>query len=103
MNGLVNCFQESDKENLFEKNTNMANLSIPEITKDERVEYRSTLLVEKVFKKNNLENNFMTDKGLFHATSILIDGREYRTYSSDLGSTIIGLKGTRSRLELKGN
>ena len=51
----------------------MANLSIPEITKDERVEYRSTLLVEKVFKKNNLENNFMTDKGLFHATSILID------------------------------
>ena len=102
MNGLVNCFQESDKENLFEKNTNMANLSIPEITKDERVEYRSTLLVEKVFKKNTLENNFMTDKGLFHATSILINGREYTTYSSDLGNTIIGLRGTRSRLELKG-
>jgi len=102
MNGLVNCFQESDKENLFEKNTNMANLSIPEITKDERVEYRSTLLVEKVFKKNTLENNFMTDKGLFHATSILIDGREYTTYASDLDKTIIGLKGTRGRLELRG-
>ena len=72
----------------------MANLSIPEITKDERVEYRSTLLVEKVFKKNNLENNFMTDKGLFHATSILIDGREYTTYAPDLDKTIIGLKGT---------
>ena len=80
----------------------MANLSIPEITKDERVEYRSTLLVEKVFKKNNLENNFMTDKGLFHATSILIDGREYTTYAPDLDKTIIGLKGTRTRLELRG-
>ena len=34
----------------------MANLSIPEITKDERVEYRSTLLVEKVFKKNRKVN-----------------------------------------------
>ena len=102
MNGLVNCFQETDKETLFEKNPDMANLSIPEITKDERVEYRSTLLVEKVFKKNNLENNFMTDKGLFHATSILINGREYTTYSSDLGNTIIELKGTRGRLELRG-
>ena len=103
MNGLVNCFQESDKETLFEKNPDMANLSIPEITKDERVEYRSTLLVEKVFKKNNLENNFMTDKGLFHATSILIDGSEYLSYASDLGSTIIGLKGTMgTRLELRG-
>ena len=69
----------------------MANLSIPEITKDERVEYRSTLLVEKVFKKNDLENNFMTDKGLFHATSILIDGREYTTYAPDLDKIIIGL------------
>ncbi len=102
MNGLVNCFQESDKETLFEKNPDMANLSIPEITKDERVEYRSTLLVEKVFKKNNLENNFMTDKGLFHATSILIDGREYTTYAPNLDELIIGLKGTRSRLELRG-
>ena len=88
MNGLVNCFQETDKETLFEKNPDMANLSIPEITKDERVEYRSTLLVEKVFKKNDLENNFMTDKGLFHATSILIDGREYTTYAPDLDKTI---------------
>ena len=103
MNGLVNCFQEFDKETLFEKNPDMANLSIPEITKDERVEYRSTLLVEKVFKKNNLENNFMTDKGLFHAISILINGREYTTYSSDLGNTIIELKGTMgARLELRG-
>ncbi len=102
MNGLVNCFQESDKETLFEKNPDMSNLYMPEITKDERFEYRSTLLVEKVFKKNNLENNFMTDKGLFHATSILIDGREYTTYAPNLDELIIGLKGTRARLELKG-
>ena len=44
----------------------------------------------------------MTDKGLFHATSILIDGREYTTYAPDLDKTIIGLKGTRTRLELRG-
>ena len=36
----------------------MANLSISEITRDGK-EYRSTLLVEKVFEKNGKTNNFI--------------------------------------------
>ena len=50
----------------------MANLSIPEITKKGK-EYRSELLVNKVYKKKGQMNNFMTNKGLFHAESIIIN------------------------------
>ena len=101
MNGLVNCFQESDKETPFEKNTDMTNLSIPEITNDGK-EYRTDLLLEKVFELNGNENNFMTDSGLFHATSILIGGQEYKKPESGLNYKILALRGTRTKLELKG-
>ena len=101
MNGLVNCFQESDKETPFEKNTDMTNLSIPEITNDGK-EYRTDLLLEKVFELNGNENNFMTDSGLFHATSIVIDGQEYKNPESGLNYKILALRGTRTKLELKG-
>ena len=61
----------------------MANLSIPEITKDGK-EYRISLLIEKTFQKNGNMDNFMTDLGLFHASSIIIDKKEHKTYSKNL-------------------
>ena len=79
----------------------MPNLSIPEITNDGK-EYRTDLLLEKVFKLNGNENNFMTDSGLFHATSILIDDQEYKKPESGLNYKILALRGTRTKLELKG-
>ena len=80
----------------------MANLSISEITRDGK-EYRSTLLVEKVFEKNGKTNNFMTDSGLFHATSIIIDRKEYKTFSKNIENFILSLRGMRGKnIFLKG-
>jgi hypothetical protein len=48
-------------------------------------------------------NNFMSDKGLFHASSIFIDGREYdKNQNKELPDLIIDLKGTRASLDLRG-
>ena len=80
----------------------MANLSISEITRDGK-EYRSTLLVEKVFEKNGKTNNFMTDSGLFHATSIIVDRKEYKTFSKNIENFILSLRGMRGKnIFLKG-
>ena len=80
----------------------MANLSIPEITKPGK-EYRTSLLVEKTFQRNGNMNNFMTDEGLFHASSISINRKEYKKYTDMIESEILRLAGTTgSSLELKG-
>ena len=80
----------------------MANLSIPEITKPGK-EYRASLLVEKTFQRNGNMNNFMTDLGLFHASSISINKKEYKTYKDTIELEILGLAGTTgSSLELRG-
>ncbi len=79
----------------------MANLSIPEITKKGK-EYRSELLVNKVYKKNGQMNNFMTDKGLFHAETILINNKSLGKYQKKLFNKILALNGTRIPLVLEG-
>tara|TARA_Y100000593_G_C4256060_1_gene309710 strand:+ start:42 stop:1205 length:1164 start_codon:yes stop_codon:yes gene_type:complete len=80
----------------------MANLSIPEITKSGK-EYRTSLLVEKTFQRNGNMNNFMTDLGLFHASSISINRKEYKKFTSSLEGEILNLAGSRgSSLELRG-
>ena len=80
----------------------MANLSISEITKSGK-EYRTSLLVEKTFQLNGNMNNFMTDLGLFHASSISINRKEYKKFTSSLENEILSLAGTTgSSLELKG-
>ena len=61
----------------------MANLNIGQLVGQERYEYRATVLVEKVFQLNGKMNNFMSDKGLFHASSIFIDGREYSKFQTE--------------------
>ena len=82
----------------------MANLNIGQLAGQERYEYRATVLVEKVFQLNGKMNNFMSDKGLFHASSIFIDGREYNKFQTkELPDLIIALKGTRKLLDLRGN
>ena len=78
----------------------MANLSIPEITKKGK-EYRSELLVNKVYKKKGQMNNFMTDKGLFHAETIVIDNKSQK-YEKSLHNKILALNGTRMPLFLEG-
>jgi len=78
----------------------MANLSIPEITKKGK-EYRSELLVNKVYKKKGQMNNFMTNKGLFHAETIIIDNKKQK-YEKGLHNKILALNGTRIPLFLEG-
>ena len=81
----------------------MANLNIGQLAGQERYEYRATVLVEKVFQLNGKMNNFMSDKGLFHASSIFIDGKEYDKYQTkELPDLIVDLKGTRTSLDLRG-
>ena len=79
----------------------MANLSVPEITNKGK-EYRSELLVNKVFKKKGLTNNFNTEKGLFHASDIIINNKSIGKYQSKLFNKIIALNGTRIPLFLEG-
>lgn len=70
----------------------MANLNYNEITREGK-EYRSELLVEKVFKVNNKSNMFRTDKGLFEAKELIIDGQKYSKGDvSKLVGAILALK-----------
>ena len=78
----------------------MAFLSIPEITKKGK-EFRSELLVNKVYKKKGQMNNFMTKNGLFHAETIVIDNKPQK-YEKGLHNKIIALNGTRTPLLLEG-
>ena len=79
----------------------MANLSIPEITNRSK-EYRSELLVNKVFKKKGLTNSFMTEQGLFHASDIIINNKSIGKYQPKLFNKILALNGTRLPLFLEG-
>tara|TARA_Y100000389_G_C17385992_1_gene477055 strand:+ start:38 stop:1192 length:1155 start_codon:yes stop_codon:yes gene_type:complete len=79
----------------------MANLSVPEITNKGK-EYRSELLVNKVFKKKGLTNNFMTEQGLFHADTILINNKPIGKYQPKLFNKIVALNGTKIPLLLEG-
>ena len=56
----------------------MANLSLPAIAREERHQYRTTLLVNKVFKQEGYDNNFMTDSGLFYATGIVLNNEVFK-------------------------
>lgn len=78
----------------------MANLNLSEITTSGK-EHRARLLVNKVYKKSGEMPNFATSKGLFNATSIIIDGK-VAPYSNKLADLIISLKGQRVKIELDG-
>lgn len=78
----------------------MANLNLSEISRKGK-EHRSELLINKIFKKKGEMNNFMTEEGLFHANKFFIDDKEYQ-YSRRLSDVIVGLHGTRSKIELGG-
>ena len=84
----------------------MANLSLSEIAREERNQWRATVLVNKVFKREGYDNNFMTDKGLFYATEIILNGERFRQYSPDLSDKILSIYGNRGRgraiLDLRG-
>lgn len=54
----------------------MANLSYNEITRSGK-EYRSTLLVEKVFQTNGKSNHFVTDKGMFVSDYLIIGDERF--------------------------
>lgn len=71
----------------------MANLSLTELTKENR-EYRSVLLVEKVFQLNGKQNNFQTDGGIFHASGLIIGSEKITRISNaeDIAAKILGLK-----------
>ena len=75
----------------------MANLSLPVIAREERHQYRTALLVDKVFKREGYENNFMTDEGLFYATGIVLNGEVFKKYSPDLPDKILEAYGNRRR------
>ena len=79
----------------------MANLSVPEITNKGK-EYRSELLVNKVFKKKGLSNGFVTEQGLFHASDIIINNKSIGKYQPKLFNKIVALNGTRTPLFLEG-
>ena len=78
----------------------MAYLSISEITRKGK-EYRSELLVNKVYEKKGQMNNFMTKNGLFHAESIIINNTPEK-YTAKLFNKILALNGTRLPLFLEG-
>ena len=85
----------------------MANLSLPEIAREERNQWRSARLVDKVFKREGYENNFMSDDGLFYATEVILNGEIFKKYSPDLPEKILeaygNRRGTRAVLQLRGN
>ena len=84
----------------------MANLSLPAIAREERHQYRTALLVNKVFKQEGYDNNFMTDLGLFYATQITLNDELFTRYSPDLADKILSAYGNRGHgrvvLDLKG-
>jgi len=84
----------------------MANLSLPAIAREERNQWRSARLVDKVYKRKGYENNFMTDEGLFYATEVILNGETFKNYSHDLSEKILeaygNREGTRALLQLNG-
>ena len=84
----------------------MANLSLPEIAREERNQWRVPLLVNKVYQQEGYANNFMTDEGLFHAREIILNGETFKRYSPDLADKILEVYGNRRRnravLQLRG-
>ena len=88
----------------------MANLSIPEITRDGK-EHRIELLLEKVMQANDKTSNFMTDDGLFDATGIKINDERFDYNATNarqemldrMYGMILNLKGKRNQtIELVG-
>ena len=78
----------------------MANLNLSEITSKGK-EHRAKLLVNKVFKKEGEMPNFATDKGLFNADSLFVDGKKV-PYNKKLADLIVSFKGQRIKIELEG-
>lgn len=81
----------------------MALLSVNEITRESK-EYRSQLLIDKIFLVGGKTNNFMTEGGLFDATGIDIQGTRYmyspqysnEKFTKELADKILGLRGQRN-------
>jgi hypothetical protein len=70
----------------------MANLSYNEITRDTK-EYRSEVLVQKVFEMDGKSNNFVTDDGLLVAEYIIINNVKFSSGDPlDIAGKILALK-----------
>lgn len=70
----------------------MANLNYTEITREGK-EYRSELLIEKIFMRNGKNNHFVTDSGLFVADHLRINNKVISSGdTSDLVGKILSLK-----------
>lgn len=70
----------------------MANLSYNEITRENR-EYRSEVLVQKVFQMDGKSNNFVTDDGILVAEYVVINKTKYsRGEPVDIAGKILALK-----------
>ena len=78
----------------------MANLNLSEITSKGK-EHRAKLLVNKVFKKEGEMSNFATNKGLFNADALFVDGKKV-PYNKKLADLIVSFKGQRIKIELEG-
>ena len=81
-------------------NSSMANLNLSEITSKGK-EHRAKLLVNKVFKKEGEMSNFATNKGLFNADALFVDGKKV-PYNKKLADLIVSFKGQRIKIELEG-
>ena len=70
----------------------MANLSYNEITRENR-EYRSEVLVQKVFQMDGKSNNFVTDDGILVAEYVVINNTKYSSGEPvDIAGKILALK-----------
>lgn len=70
----------------------MANLSYNEITRENR-EYRSEVLMQKVFQMDGKSNNFVTDDGILVAEYVVINKTKYsRGEPVDIAGKILALK-----------
>jgi len=70
----------------------VANLSYNEITRENK-EYRSEVLVQKVFQMDGKSNNFVTDDGILVSEYIVINNTKYsRGEPLDIAGKILALK-----------
>jgi hypothetical protein len=70
----------------------MANLTYKEITREGK-EYRTELLVEKVFSRNGKSNHFVTDNGILVANQLKINNKNINSGDTiDLVGKIFSLK-----------
>jgi len=70
----------------------MANLSYNEITRENK-EYRSEVLVQKVFQMDGKSNTFVTDEGIFLADCVIINGKKFMVGDPvDIAGKILSLK-----------